>query len=392
MGSAESAPASAIQVPTHDPALLGGGSSIPNIGGPSAWWPGPLPQATSSAATSTNCGMDYYPPGGFMSILQSGQPFFPHVSAPWPPMGKESQLAPPKNDSGNQNSKKRSKGKTIINLDDGNDGRTAKRLVFDPDEDVRLVSAWLIHSNDPINGNCKKNEKYWGDVHGHYNKTTPTNRKREVKHLKDRWTKIKRRVAFFCGSWKKATSIYLSGYLDEQLKDMAKQFYLDDYKEGPFTVEHCWKILRDEPKWHAVLEELENPNKRSLDGEDEAIGTSRTPEAVGELERPMGTQQAKKKRNDKGRVSDDDVSLDEDLKKFIDIQAATKKRQEDFVEAQERIYEKKFQTARLNREAALLESYQKLLCMDTREMTEDIRAEHVLALKMLREKLAGNSN
>jgi hypothetical protein len=30
--------------------------------------------------------------------------------------------------------------------------------------------------------------------------------------------------------------------------------------------------------------------------------------------------------------------------------------------------------------------------MDTREMTEDIRAEHVLALKMLREKLAGNSN
>ncbi|RLN03941.1 glutathione S-transferase T3-like [Panicum miliaceum] len=290
-----------IQVPTP-PAVLGGGPA--STGGQAApWWPGPLPQATSSAVTSTN--------------------------------------------------------------------RTAKRLVFDPDEDVRLVSAWLIHSNDPINGNCKKNEKYWSDVHGYYNKTTPTNRKREVKHLKDRWTKIKRWVAFFCGSWKKATSIYLSGYSDEQLKDMAKQFYLDDYKEGPFTVEHCWKILRDEPKWHAVLEELENPNKRSFDGEDEAIDTSRTPETVGELERPMGTQQAKKKRNGKSRVSDDD---------------------EDFVEAQERISEKKFQTARLNREAALLESYQKLLCMDTREMTEDIRAEHVLALKMLREKLAGNSN
>ena len=35
MGSAGSTPASAIQVPTHDPALLGGGSSFPNIGGPS---------------------------------------------------------------------------------------------------------------------------------------------------------------------------------------------------------------------------------------------------------------------------------------------------------------------------------------------------------------------
>jgi hypothetical protein len=81
--------------------------------------------------------MDYYPPGGFMSFLQSGQPFVPHVWAPWPCTGKESQLAPPKNDSRNQNAKKRSKGKTIINLDDGNDGRTAKRLVFDPDEDMR---------------------------------------------------------------------------------------------------------------------------------------------------------------------------------------------------------------------------------------------------------------
>jgi hypothetical protein len=30
--------------------------------------------------------------------------------------------------------------------------------------------------------------------------------------------------------------------------------------------------------------------------------------------------------------------------------------------------------------------------MDTREMTEEIRVEHVLAMKMLREKLAGNSN
>jgi hypothetical protein len=214
-----------------------------------------------------------------------------------------------------------------------------------------------------------------------------------VKHLKDRWTKIKRWVAFFCGSWKKVTSIYFSGHSDEQLKDMAKQFYLDDYpKEGPFTVEHCWKILRDEPKWHAVLEELENPNKRSLDDADEAIDTSGTTKAVGEMERPVGTHRAKKQRNGKGRVKDDDVGLDEDLKKLIDIEAATKKRQEEFLEAQERISDKKLEAARLHKEAALLESYQKLLCMDTREMAEDVRAEHVLAVKILREKLAGNSN
>jgi len=72
--------------------------------------------------------------------------------------------------------------------------------------------------------------------------------------------------------------------------------------------------------WLAVLEELEKPNKRSLD-EDEATDIS----GVGEKERPIGTKQAKKQRNGKGGVKDDDVSLDEDLKKFSDIEAATKK-------------------------------------------------------------------
>ncbi|XP_039848103.1 uncharacterized protein LOC120707292 [Panicum virgatum] len=112
-----SAPASANQVPTPVPAFLGGGSTIPSTGGQATWWPGPLPQATSSGATSTVCG--------------------------------------------NKNAKKRLKDKTLINLDDGNDGRTAKRLVFESEEDVRLVSALLIHSNNPINGNCKKNESKW---------------------------------------------------------------------------------------------------------------------------------------------------------------------------------------------------------------------------------------
>ncbi|CAD6339225.1 unnamed protein product [Miscanthus lutarioriparius] len=154
------------------------------------------------------------------------------------------------------------------------------------------VSAWLTHSNDPINGKCKKNESYWGDVHELYNSTTPTNRRR-----------------------------------DDQIRDMAKQFYLDDYpKEGTFTVLHCWKVLRDEPKWHVVLEELEKPNKRSLDGEDEAIDISGTPKGVGEKERPVGTKQAKKQRA-----------------------------MEYFLEAQERNSDRKVETVRLRREAALLE-------------------------------------
>lgn len=82
-------------------------------------------------------------------MLQSGQqPLVPpHVLFPatWPPMPP---MAPTTNSG------------TIINLDDGDDVRTAKRLTWASDEDLRLVSAWLYHSNDPINGNGKKNESY----------------------------------------------------------------------------------------------------------------------------------------------------------------------------------------------------------------------------------------
>ncbi|CAL4940153.1 unnamed protein product [Urochloa decumbens] len=362
----------------------------------------------SSGTIPPNCGMNYYPPGGFMSYFQTGQQSFPplHVPfpAPWPPVGKDIQLAAPSSDSGTQHAEARSKGKsmpsrkkggkTIINIDDGNDVRTAKRLVFEPDEDLRLVSAWLFHSNDPINGNCKKNESYWGDVHAQYNSTTPPNRRREVKHLKDRWQKIKRWVGFFCGSWKKATSIYTSGQSDDQLRDKALQFYLDDYKEGPFTVLNCWKVLRDEPKWLAILEDQDKSNKKSLDDESNkrSLDDGDQIRDISEKARPIGTKEAKKQRNGKGKVKDVDAGLNEELQKYMDIQAGAKQRHEDFIETQRRISSEKVEAAKLKREAVLLESYQKLMSMDTKEMTEDMRAEHVIGLKIIREKLVGNTS
>ncbi|KAF8720076.1 hypothetical protein HU200_024850 [Digitaria exilis] len=340
------------------------GDGVPPPVGQPGWWSGSLPQVTPRGTMSPNCGMDYYPPGGFMSYFQAGQQPFPplHVPfpAPWPPVSKEFQHAPPSSDLGAQPDEARSKGKTkqtrkkggktIINIDDGNDVRTAKRLVFEPDEDLRLVSAWLFHSNDPINGNCKKNESYWGDVHAQYNSTTPTNQRR--------------------------------------------QFYLDDYKEGPFTVLHCWKVLRDEPKWLAILEDQDKSNEMSADDESNkrSLDDGDQLRDISEKERPMGTKEAKKQRNGKGGVKNVDAGLHEELKKYMDIQAGAKQRHEAFIETQRCISSEKVEAAKLRREAALLESYQKLMSMDTKEMTEDMRAEHAIGLKFIREKLVGNTN
>ena len=122
------------------------------------------------------------------------------------------------------------------------------------------MGAWLNNSNDPINGNGKKTDRYWGDVANEYNSTTPKSRRRTAKQLKDHFQKIKKKVTWFCSSWKEAISIWPSGHSDDQIMEKAEAIY-EEYKDGPFTFKHCWKILRDEPKWQVQLEEGAQSNK-----------------------------------------------------------------------------------------------------------------------------------
>ncbi|TVT97758.1 hypothetical protein EJB05_56979, partial [Eragrostis curvula] len=140
-----------------------------------------------------------------------------------------------------------------------------------------------------------------------------------MKQLKERFQKIKRWVGMFCGSWKKACSIYTSGQSDDMLKEKALSFYLADFQEGPFTVMHCWRMLRNEPKWHVILEDMDNSNKRRLDSKGELKdGESEYPKE----KRPMGTKRTKKLRNAKGKgdAKSDETELDDDMKKFMEIQ------------------------------------------------------------------------
>ncbi|TVU39034.1 hypothetical protein EJB05_12436 [Eragrostis curvula] len=217
-----------------------------------AWWPRlpglplpPPPLPPSSSALGRSEGAQPYAKDGMNSETSDCLNGLP----PAPSASSGSQHDAPLAPSGSQHAAPQ------IVIDDVQDARKAKRLPYTEDEDRHLVSAWLHNSNDPINGNCKKNEKYWTDVLADYNNATPAHRKREMKQLKERFQKIKRWVGMFCGSWKKACSIYTSGQSDDMLKEKALSFYLADFQEGPFTVMHCWRLLHNEPKWHVILED-----------------------------------------------------------------------------------------------------------------------------------------
>ncbi|XP_040383575.1 glutathione S-transferase T3-like [Oryza brachyantha] len=116
-------------------------------------------------------GADSHPPGGFLDFLNRNIPV---------------QLQGV------------SYGSSFKSTDVGDDtnfadcGRT--RMLWTKDEDRRLVGAWLNNSNDPIHSNYKKNDQYWKEVVAAYNSATPQNRARQLKHIKDRFGRIKKRV------------------------------------------------------------------------------------------------------------------------------------------------------------------------------------------------------
>ncbi|KAL5672646.1 hypothetical protein ACJX0J_016952, partial [Zea mays] len=83
-----------------------------------------------------------------------------------------------------------------IETDDGiEENRKGSRLIWKHDEDVRVMSAWLEHSLDPVRGNNKKSDKYWQDVADEYNLSTVANRVRTRSQVKERVLRAGRR---FC--------------------------------------------------------------------------------------------------------------------------------------------------------------------------------------------------
>ncbi|KAF8701361.1 hypothetical protein HU200_033691 [Digitaria exilis] len=155
---------------------------------------------------------------------------------------------------------------------------------------------------------------------------------------------------------------------------------------------HCCKIMKDEPKWLAILDELENSKKRKLDDEGGVGENMERPEDTSEKERLIGTREAKKQHMSKGKNKTGYTGLDEEMKTYMNIQAAATKRYEEFIETQHRISDAKVEAARLRKEASLLDSYKALMSMDTSGMDEEMKAEHKLGLKILREKLVGHTN
>ncbi|KAF8714232.1 hypothetical protein HU200_027834 [Digitaria exilis] len=147
----------------------------------------------------------------------------------------------------------------IININ--NDSRTDKRLNWTVPEDIRLASAWLHNSKDPVDGNGRKADAYWTDVTEEYNKTTETSRKRNRNQLKIRWDRSKKPLSDFHGCWVNASRVWQSGMSDDKMIDKALEMWSSQNNGKAFNLLHMWKVVRGEQKWSAYLARLKKGNE-----------------------------------------------------------------------------------------------------------------------------------
>ena len=78
------------------------------------------------------------------------------------------------------------------------------------------ISTWLINY---------KTDKYWDKVAAEYNSATPGARRREVKHLKNRWQRMINKVAHFNDCWCRVMAKYPSGQ-SEGMQQMDKTWLM----------------------------------------------------------------------------------------------------------------------------------------------------------------------
>ncbi|KAG2583049.1 hypothetical protein PVAP13_6KG151754 [Panicum virgatum] len=172
-----------------------------------------------------------------------------------------------------------------------------------------------------------------------YNSAIPKNRASLMKCVKDRFGRIKKKGCMG-----------------------TETLWGEHKKDGPFMFKPCWDVLRKEPKCDAYLECLANldPEKRKFNLED-------------------------------------DVGLHFSL--LVDAQNKANEGQKEMLDTQkcvssENLEARKFAylATKESKESDMLETYRDLLKQDTTVMAEDVRSEHVLALRCFREKLFGNTN
>ncbi|CAL5018056.1 unnamed protein product [Urochloa decumbens] len=179
-----------------------------------------------------------------------------------------------------------------------------KQTNFSAYEDNVLCKSWLEISCDPVINTGQRRESFWIRVVNRYNSNCGRYPKRTQKSITNRWDHIKAEVSKFSGYMAEMIRSNPSGMSDAD-KSVAAAADFASVEKHNFTLMHCWKILKDEPKWMELkrkMDMLQNSGSRKdappnghhildLDAGNSAPSTSAPSSSSGK--RPMGRDAAK---------------------------------------------------------------------------------------------------
>lgn len=188
--------------------------------------------------------------------------------------------------------------------DSGNNGG---RKLWTQEENLRLVSAWLKNSNDPIDGNGKARDRYWKEVAAEYNKHAPKRQRRTAMQCKEHWNKNVPHINKFNGIYNDVKNTYASGQSEDQLMEKVRAKWKSVMKKKrPFPLEHWWIQVKDQPKWARTysVEEMQKRIKLNSSGAYSSSTQGTDSVDVGDRSRPQGRDAAKSEKRNKGKGSE----------------------------------------------------------------------------------------
>ncbi|GLT53668.1 hypothetical protein SLA2020_269250 [Shorea laevis] len=245
---------------------------------------------------------------------------------------------------------------------------------FTVTDDNMLVEAWLYVTMDAVQGNQQKHKVYWKRVSDYFHEHKTFGSDRNQTSLMNRWSTIQLAVNKFCAFLAQVEKRQQSGLTEQDKIGQARLLYLEVQK-SPFHFEHAWLMLRFHPKWVTFMDNVK-PKKKPVVinlGDDEA-----SPEALQDLERPIGRKAEKEKRKSKDKTNPGVVvilnDMNEDKKKKMKMfEEAREQDKEMFTLKKEEVRLKQDElrlrerTLRLKEERAI----QELMLMDTSQLDED---------------------
>uniref|UniRef100_A0A0D3CC36 Myb-like domain-containing protein n=2 Tax=Brassica oleracea var. oleracea TaxID=109376 RepID=A0A0D3CC36_BRAOL len=143
-----------------------------------------------------------------------------------------------------------SEANDVTNLEEDTPLERKERRTWTPSDDIVLISSWLNTSKDPVVGNEQRSVAFWKRIATYFSASPKiaASDRREAAHCKKRWHRINDQVCKFCGAYETTTRGKSSGQNENDILKLAHEIFFNN-RHKKFTLEHCWKELRNDQKW-----------------------------------------------------------------------------------------------------------------------------------------------